>query len=148
MRAGLGGALDRWRGGVQPGADLDAGPASEGRVGEAWDADWNAGPANAIPSTVSCPPGATLIEKPSPPPAPVVGSGKLGAPCARMHRANSYAGLLDALGFEVPLPQAAIASVQPIATRTTARQPRSNDLLRLGSGTTRWPTGTGVQDDP
>jgi hypothetical protein len=80
-------------------------------------ADRNAGPLQEMPLIVTEeePPFACLIEKPSPP-GPVVGSGKFGTLCARMHCATAKSLLADPVAVARDVlqdPLAATASTQP-----------------------------------
>src|SRR6202050_5781241 len=65
----------------------------------------NTGPLNGTPPMVVVPlPGELTTEMPSPPPL-LVGSGKPGTPCARMHSDSlscSFEGALADLGREPP----------------------------------------------
>jgi hypothetical protein len=74
----------------------------------------NAGPLNGIPKTVIVElPGELLIDIPSSPLGPFLGSGKSGTPCPRMHleiAIGEPAALDEAAGLELELPQAAIAT--------------------------------------
>jgi signal transduction histidine kinase len=100
-------------------------------------AAWNAGPLKAMPSTVMVElPGVAVIESPSPP-GPLLGSGKLGTPCARMHCEVASSGSVGVLAFRVAPPQAATV-VAHAAAMTVIQTPCTIGLAPVG--VRRWRT--------
>lgn len=100
-------------------------------------ADSKAGPLKAIPSTVTVElPGDCEIVKPSPP-GPPCGSGKLGAPCVRMHCESSNWGFDDGVAFGLGVPEEPHPASAAAQTKAASTE-RSPLLMSANTCTVAW----------